>query len=457
MERRCLFTNRELDDKTKIEHTIPRSLCGRIRSRSVTCSEFNESSSQCDEMLKKEFVMILGILSPMLPGVFEPGEIPVKLENGWDAVKQGGFVFIKKPVILDRDPSGTPKEIFCRNDPRVIERTLKRFGIKEYQWKAIPVPGDMAFVNKIPMCSNQSAISILKSILCTLDAILQKKEMHLFTRNEAMRPLIAFIRESVSKKEDEIDMRTLDQYYMGVQLVDQKDFEKSLSFHKYHSKPFEHVILFSSNTATKSLNAAWNILSHEVHGVRLSTRWNGPSVCGYISNPIFQDEKVSSDIIIGMENPFFTVQKSPIKSFCFDPQFPANFHLYPILLREQACYDSIVLVETNCDHHLIEAFREASNSNKQATLFELFITRLKGFFESSYGDDLEQELTRIEEEYGIWKNHPASILFDDKNQLLLSFIQDYKKAFSSLAIDLHTPSKIVHRVSITEEVIQKKQ
>ncbi len=457
MERRCLFTNRLLDDKTKVEHTIPRSLCGKIYSRSVTCSEFNEASSQCDEILKKEFIVILGILSPMLSGFFEPGEIHVKLENGWDAIEQGGLVFIKKPVVLDRDPSGMPKEIFCRNDPQVVERTLKRFGIKEYQFKTLPIPGEMAFVNNIPVCSNQSAISILKSILCTIDVILQKKGEELFTRNEAMKPLIAFIRESVSKKADEIDLRTLDQYYMGVQILDQEAFGKCLSFHKYKAKPFEHVILFSSNAATKTFNAAWNILSHEVHGVRLSTRWNGPCVCGYIANPIFQNERVSSEIILGMENPFFMVKKTSIKGFSFDPaSSPADFQLYPMILRELACYDAIAFVETNCDHHLTEAFRGASNSNKQASLFDLFIARLRRRFHASYGDDLEQELKRIEQEYGSWKAHPSSILFNNNDPLLHSFIQDYKKVFSSLAKDLHTPSKIVHKVSVKEEVIRKK-
>lgn len=38
----CLFTDAELDENTKVEHTIQRALRGRVRSKEVTSSTFNE-------------------------------------------------------------------------------------------------------------------------------------------------------------------------------------------------------------------------------------------------------------------------------------------------------------------------------------------------------------------------------------------------------------------------------
>lgn len=447
MERTCLFTGKPLDENTKIEHTIPKSLCGRIRSNTVTCSEFNEASSKCDAVLRQEFTMILSALAPVLPKEFNPGEIPVKLDNGWDAIKKDGFIDIKKPIIADRYPSGKPKEVYLSNDPRKTERTLKKLGIKHKSQNIISIPGDMAFYKGIPICSNQSVISILKSIICTIDAVLQIEGKELFTRRKAMNPLISFINESVSVQEDDIRIDALDRHYLGIQLADQKDFDRSLSFHNYKAKPFEHVIIFSSNTATKTLDAAWNIFSHEVHGVRLATNWNGPKVCGYIANSIFKKGGYSHDICFEAENPFFRLQKTKIKGFSVGSMPPSDLFFYPTMLRKQAYIDCICYVETNNDQHLIESFRETARYTDQTTLYDLFIARLKRSFNDSYGDNLEQEIEFLERKYGKWKNNSANILFDGKNTLLSQFIHDYKEAFTSLAKSFYPPTKIVHKVS----------
>lgn len=445
--RTCLFTNKPLDKNTKIEHTIPRALCGRIRSKTVTCSEFNEASSKCDAVLREEFIMLLSALAPVLPKEFNPGKVPVTLDDNIPAIKKNGFIELQKPYVVKKTPKGIPQEVYLPLDPAKTERTIKKLGIKSKTQQIIPLPGDMSFITDIPICSNLAVISILKSVLCTIDAILQIEKKELFTRSKEMEPIIDFVRDSVSKEEDAINIKALDCYYLGIQLFDQEIFEKALSFHHYKSRPFEHVIIFSSNTAIKTLDAAWNIFSHEVHGIRLATKWTGPKVCGYIGNPILKEIHYHHDVCFDIENPFFKLEKSKIKGFSFGEPPQDGFFYYPVLLRQQAYYDVICYVETNNDQHLVESFRETSKFTDHTTLLDLLIARLKRTFKDSYKENLAQELEIINKKYEVWKDQSVSILFDDTNQLLPLFIHDYKEAFSSLVKVFYPPSKIIHRMS----------
>ena len=443
----CLFTGKALDESTKIEHTIPRSLCGRICSKTVTCSEFNEASSKCDAELRQAFIMVLSELAPVLPKDFNPGAIPVKLDNGWDAVKKDGFVDLKGPIIIDRFSSGKPKEVFLSDDTQRIKKYLKILGIKNSFQQYVSMPGEKVFFSDASIYSNLAVLSILKSILCTIDEILQREKIEQFTRNEATKPILDFIKIYISKELDNKGIAELDKYYLGIQLADRKVFEKSLYFHKYKAKSFEHVIIFSSNTATKTLDAAWDIFSHEVHGVRLATKWNGPKVCGFIANPIFQGETVSYRICFNEENPYFKLQKTFLKGFGCGDNPPPDFCWYPVSLRTLAFYDAVGYVETHADDHLRVSFQESASIADTLSLYDLLVARLERTIKESYGKDLEQELKEIERTYAFWKDKPSTILFEDKNELIVQFIHDYQKAFLSLVKDLYPPSKLINSIT----------
>lgn len=443
----CLFTGKPLDENTKIEHTIPRSLCGRICSKTVTCSEFNEASSKCDAVLRQEFIMILSALAPLLPKESDPGKIFVTLDSNIPAIKKGGVIDLRSPYVIEKTSTGRPTRVFIPDNPKTLEKNLKRFGAEQSKIEYIALPGNKVYYNDIIVCSSQSEISIIKSILCTIDVILQKEKKEQFTRNEAMKPILNFIRTYVSKKLDKKGIAELDKYYLGMQLFDMKVFEKLLSFHRYKAKPFEHVIAFSSSTATKTLDAAWNVFSHEVHGVRLSTKWTGPRVCGFIANPIFQNEKISYQFL-EEENPYFKLQKTDVKGFgCGKKPSPDSF-LYPIKNREHAYYDALYYVEIHADDHLRESFQESATiADNNLSLYELLVARLKRSFTENYGMDLEQELEVIEKKYAFWKDKPSSILFEDKNELIMQFVHDYQEAYSSLVKGFHHPSKLLSSVT----------
>ena len=61
----CLFTGRLLTAKTKEEHTIPASLAGRIRSRIISCTEFNAAcGNKLNKVLADAYGFFFMALSP---------------------------------------------------------------------------------------------------------------------------------------------------------------------------------------------------------------------------------------------------------------------------------------------------------------------------------------------------------------------------------------------------------
>src|SRR5688572_6343686 len=63
----CLFTGEELGSDTAEEHAIPRAIGGRIRSRVVTSSAFNNAASDVlDIKLVRAYALVMNALGPLL-------------------------------------------------------------------------------------------------------------------------------------------------------------------------------------------------------------------------------------------------------------------------------------------------------------------------------------------------------------------------------------------------------
>jgi hypothetical protein len=74
----CLFTGEELTPTTKQEHTIPKALGGRIKSRFVTSDTFNNfCGARLDFVLKLAYEPLLNQLAPLLPRTSQPGMMPI--------------------------------------------------------------------------------------------------------------------------------------------------------------------------------------------------------------------------------------------------------------------------------------------------------------------------------------------------------------------------------------------
>ena len=78
----CLFTSAPLNESTKVEHTIPESLGGRVRSSVVSSTDFNEGWGETlVPALKKPYAMIMNRLGPLLPGIHQSGQLRVDVRG----------------------------------------------------------------------------------------------------------------------------------------------------------------------------------------------------------------------------------------------------------------------------------------------------------------------------------------------------------------------------------------
>ena len=98
----CLFSGECLTPTTKVEHTIPRSVAGRITSRNVSCDSFNELCGQrYDPFLARRYVQLMNVLSPLLSSKHQTGQLAVDAPGEPSGlVLEGGAITRKRPVIL---------------------------------------------------------------------------------------------------------------------------------------------------------------------------------------------------------------------------------------------------------------------------------------------------------------------------------------------------------------------
>ncbi len=78
----CLFTDAPLTSDTKVEHTILDSLGGRVTSRIVTSSEFNEQRARKVDLAAKQIYWpVLMNLAHLIPSQVQAAGLNVETPN----------------------------------------------------------------------------------------------------------------------------------------------------------------------------------------------------------------------------------------------------------------------------------------------------------------------------------------------------------------------------------------
>lgn len=140
----CLFTERETGTpSTKEEHTIPRALGGRYRSRTVSSTEFNEQCSKVvDPYLIGPYRFICNALGPLLSREHEPGSIRVSVRDapGRYVVEAGGALR-RTDLCVSRDANtGLPNTV-TGGDEEALRRFARQQGWDENKIEFEPIPG----------------------------------------------------------------------------------------------------------------------------------------------------------------------------------------------------------------------------------------------------------------------------------------------------------------------------
>jgi hypothetical protein len=188
----CLFTGVPLDYKTRVEHTIPESLGGRIETRRVTSSDFNERwGSLLVAALKAPYASIMNRLGPLMPEAHHSrmvridvaGEIPGLILDEDGVVTRDGLEIIAK------DPRTKRLRVIIGSDEKAIRKKHRQEGARDDQITLSYVPASSAnyHTTTVPIIWGDIELGALTATLLSFDELL-RDQGNRFTRSDVLCP-----------------------------------------------------------------------------------------------------------------------------------------------------------------------------------------------------------------------------------------------------------------------------
>ena len=277
---KCLFTSTELNDSTDLEHTIPKSLGGKIATRAVSSSAFNTfGGNEFVGEMKDAYLHLIHTLNPMFSSELRKKRIKVEAEHKGVWLASGGIQQVG-PVIEEYDKKGNPVSVLARN-----EREAREFAEK----KGIQLEETVAKIDIGKTCletvtiSPRVEIGFLVSALMTIDHF--RDQSNGFTRSDC----ISEIRNLVNSyfKERQLPAADWKRICLGMQfercdmlnrLRDQASFTKS---------QYEHQIFVNGDPRSKTVDLIFHVFGNEPYGYRLSRNFEGPAFAYTVINGVF--------------------------------------------------------------------------------------------------------------------------------------------------------------------------
>ena len=165
----CIITGSPLDPSTKVEHTILHSLGGRITSRRITSSEFNQKcGSTVDLALTDIFKHIFAMLAPATVSGANPGNVLyTSLDKSIRYYLNSGFTTLAKNIIIN-GKDGKPAVAYSSNEKAIRKMSSKAsLTISNIEKVALPVENNTAYRNS-QLLGTDIEIAIIKCIILTI-------------------------------------------------------------------------------------------------------------------------------------------------------------------------------------------------------------------------------------------------------------------------------------------------
>ena len=275
---RCLFTDTELEASTRAEHTIQRSLGGRIRSVEVSSDAFNERcGGLIDPYICAIYADIMAVLGPALPGASRAGERQVQMpgQPGRYIIDNHGNLTIRGAVVVQRDPATNRPAAVLGVDELAMRRIIEQStqpGTAVRRTNVMPPSLDVLFPRRAVLCP-EIELAALKAALLTFDHLLRGQPDR-FTRSAALQDVREFVRRSVMV---DGDVTLLKRFALGLQY--EADYLAVYGQLRRQAgipeTPFEHVLLASANPATRTLDLVFWAFRVDPHAFRVCDDWQG--------------------------------------------------------------------------------------------------------------------------------------------------------------------------------------
>lgn len=384
----CLITRDELDEKTRLEHTIPRAMGGRYRSRIVSSTRFNNEASRFDDALATPYLLFLSNLAPLMAKEHEPKSIDTSIEGapGHYILQPGGILDLKGGRVDDRDPNtGLPKAI-SHSSPEALHRWAQQMGWidGEYQEgrELSAAPGvEAQFL--LPVLDPKFEVGALRSSLLTFDHALAERGQDRFTRDAALADTRDFLAGAVLTPEADYASE-LSSLSLG---ICSKDLEVVGELRErivdVPRTQFEHILVASCNADVRTVDILWAVAGIDVVRFRVSRKWNGPDRTYVIGCGITRDTSTFGPLVLKRHTPI----APPTNQKSCDPSTTTPAQMQDIAAsigerRRAAIREALDLVERTADEHVIDSILEVTKhlSEDGAHLRDGLVVRLESFF-----------------------------------------------------------------------------
>lgn len=360
----CLFTGALLGPKTREEHTILRSLGGRVRSRRVTSSAFNEAcGSYVDPYLLLPYAETMATLRPVLSAEHRGGELSVDVpgDNGTFVINENGELVLKGIKIIAKDPvTGRPTSFAGADTSKVIKmgEGLKKQGEK-YEVSVVPMTDAPEWFRGRPVVCSEIEVAAIKCTLLTFDELLAGDPEHRFTRSLRLEPVRTFVRDAILSRK--LDGEALHRFSLGMQYDRLGALGRLRTALDIPPEPLEHLLVASGNGATRTLDAVWWLLGIDPFGFRLSQTWDGGDFTCAVVNRTLKGG--------GFDGPIWSNEAT---SLCSPTDYRAFPDVIPTVARGQeivsviSVYRSdgyrqaVDVVERTADEHVVGQLAESA-------------------------------------------------------------------------------------------------
>lgn len=298
----CLFTGAELDGDTRDEHTIQRSLGGRVRSTLVSSTDFNERSGQrLDPYLAGVYADIMRVLGPALPAEARSGAIEFAIpgQPGRWRITELGQLTLAAPAVIDRDPETRRPRSAIGPDLLSLEPMISQLGTPAVRRSEMLPPSNEVIFPERPVLHWRIELAVLKAVLLTFDHLLQDDPQR-FTRSPAIQAVRDFVREIVATDDDSPNTDLLAEISLGIQYdADYLAIYRQLREEsRIPASPFAHTLIVSANLATRTLDVVFWAFETDPYAFRLSSNWTEPGFTYVMCNGVLLNTESSRAIAV---------------------------------------------------------------------------------------------------------------------------------------------------------------
>jgi hypothetical protein len=391
---KCLFTGKTLDSTTKNEHTIPESLGGKISSKLVSSSGFNEFGGDvfvpemCDA-----YLFFMHTLSPLLTSRFR------KAQRGMDShdpsikgvrLREGGIGFAG-PVIQSFDGKGNPTGIMGGSAADLREFAESK-NIDTSKWKFKKLNFDeMEFSRDIVTMSPTIELGFLISGLMTFDAF--RDDGIPFTRS----PSLVHIREAFYEyfQTGQLPQNVRwDKICLGFQFDRVEKLTRLRESVDFQSSKFEHQLFVFGDAISRTVDMVFCAFGIDPYGFRLSSTYTGKPFSYIVVNGILRDVNPSGLLNASyVEGPLCGASELGSFYSIFDRESRDQTYVRELVsgLRGSIICDARLLVEQNASEYVWKRIvQSANNEDVAVSIKSLLVTRIRFLFKSKLNDELEE-------------------------------------------------------------------